>query len=155
MSKYLSPNSRRGCRDRAQGSRRHPAQENRGRPRDTQRLEGIGISPEICQQMLSCALMTSPGHVSQVLLLDHPKKKIRDTQKYKPFRKTTKVPCHVKRNLVVIVGLKISNWGWWWWWWWLLLSDKAALPSIALWSNSRRQGPTRWTFLGESSTSAQ
>lgn len=27
----------------------------------------------------------------QILLLDHPKKKIRDTQKYKPFRKTAKV----------------------------------------------------------------
>ncbi|XP_019739097.1 RNA exonuclease 4 isoform X2 [Hippocampus comes] len=45
----------------------------------------------------------------KVLLLDHPKKKIRDTQKYKPFMKTTKVPCHVKRDLVVIVGQKVSN----------------------------------------------
>lgn len=31
---------------------------------------------------------------SQILLLDHPKKKIRDTQKYKPFKKAVKV-CHV------------------------------------------------------------
>uniref|UniRef100_A0A3Q3E7P8 RNA exonuclease 4 n=1 Tax=Hippocampus comes TaxID=109280 RepID=A0A3Q3E7P8_HIPCM len=45
----------------------------------------------------------------KVLLLDHPKKKIRDTQKYKPFMKTTKVPCHVKRDLVVIVGQKVQD----------------------------------------------
>lgn len=30
---------------------------------------------------------------SQILLLDHPKKKIRDTQKYKPFKKAVKVCC--------------------------------------------------------------
>lgn len=29
----------------------------------------------------------------QILLLDHPKKKIRDTQKYKPFKTIVKVWC--------------------------------------------------------------
>lgn len=40
----------------------------------------------------------------QILLLDHPKKKIRDTQKYKPFRKIAKV--NMTRN---ILDLTTSN----------------------------------------------
>ncbi|TWW81361.1 RNA exonuclease 4 [Takifugu flavidus] len=62
------------------------------RPKDIKNGEEVKIVQREVAEILKGRIVV--GHAIhndlKILLLDHPKKKIRDTQKYKPFRKTVK-----------------------------------------------------------------
>ncbi|XP_029383798.1 RNA exonuclease 4 [Echeneis naucrates] len=65
------------------------------RPVDIKHGENIKTVQKEVAQLLQGRIVV--GHAIhndlKILLLDHPKKKIRDTQKYKPFKKTVKSGC--------------------------------------------------------------